>query len=172
MPLLTTTARTLPPSMASRVASSGAPLTKLRVNTAAAAQRRSEKRRPRSRLPDPLTPHSTPPATNPSAAVAPPWMAFIPIVEYLSGDPTICGVGRQIGIYGGSGYAGAELVRLLAGHPEVGALGVASRGHAGRRIGEVYPQLAVRGEYVEPEAMDPSTLDAAFVAYGHGESGE
>jgi N-acetyl-gamma-glutamyl-phosphate reductase len=79
-------------------------------------------------------------------------------------------VGLKVGIYGGSGYAGAELVRLLAGHPEVGVMGVSSRGYAGREIGEVYPQLAVEGEYVEPEEMDASTLDAAFVAYGHGES--
>jgi len=80
------------------------------------------------------------------------------------------GVGLQVGIYGGSGYAGMELVRLLAGHPEVGAMGVSSRGYAGRGIGEVYPQLAVEGEYVEPEEIDASSLDAAFVAYGHGES--
>ena len=79
-------------------------------------------------------------------------------------------VGLEVGIYGGSGYTGTELVRLLAGHPEVGAMGVASRGHAGRSISEVYPQLAVEGEYVEPEGIDASTLDAAFVAYGHGES--
>src|SRR5918997_265427 len=80
------------------------------------------------------------------------------------------GVGLKVGIYGGSGYAGAELVRLLAGHPEVGAMGVSSRGYAGRGISEVYPQLAVEGDYVEAEGIDTSTLDAAFVAYGHGES--
>jgi N-acetyl-gamma-glutamyl-phosphate reductase len=79
-------------------------------------------------------------------------------------------VGLKVGIYGGSGYAGAELVRLLAGHPEVGAMGVSSRGYAGREIREVYPQLAVEGEYVEPGEIDASSLDAAFVAYGHGES--
>jgi N-acetyl-gamma-glutamyl-phosphate reductase len=61
-------------------------------------------------------------------------------------------------------------VRLLAGHPEVGALSVSSRGYAGRRIGEVYPQLAVEGEYVGPEEIEARALDAAFVAYGHGES--
>jgi N-acetyl-gamma-glutamyl-phosphate reductase len=81
-------------------------------------------------------------------------------------------MGLRAGIYGGSGYAGAELVRLLAGHPEVGALGVSSRGYAGRSISEVYPQLAVEGAYVEPEEIDASSLDAAFVAYGHGESAE
>src|ERR671916_964025 len=79
-------------------------------------------------------------------------------------------MGLKVGIYGGGGYAGAELARLLAGHPEVGAMDVSSRGYAGRGISEVYPQLAVEGEYVEPEEIDASTLDAAFVAYGHGES--
>ncbi len=79
-------------------------------------------------------------------------------------------MGLNVGVYGGSGYAGVELVRLLAGHPEVGALGVASRGYAGLAIREVYPQLAVDGEYVSPEAIDSGGLDVAFVAYGHGES--
>jgi N-acetyl-gamma-glutamyl-phosphate reductase len=81
-------------------------------------------------------------------------------------------MGLNIGIYGGSGYAGMELVRLLAGHPEVGALRVASRGYAGLGISEVYPQLAVDGEYVSPEEIEAGGLDVAFVAYGHGESAE
>ena len=92
------------------------------------------------------------------------------ILEYLSEGSTICGVGLKAGIYGGSGFVGAELVRLLAGHPEVGATSVSSRGYAGRGISEVYPHLGVGGEYVEPDEIDASGLDAAFVAYGHGES--
>jgi N-acetyl-gamma-glutamyl-phosphate reductase len=82
------------------------------------------------------------------------------------------GMGLNVGVYGGSGYAGVELVRLLWGHPEVGAFGVASRGHAGRGIGSVHPQLAVDGKYVAPEEIEASDLDVAFVAYGHGESAE
>ena len=64
------------------------------------------------------------------------------------------------------------MVRLLAGHPEVGSMGVASRGYARRRIRDVYPHLAVEGEYVAPEEIDGGGLDVAFVAYGHGESAE
>jgi N-acetyl-gamma-glutamyl-phosphate reductase len=79
-------------------------------------------------------------------------------------------MGLKVGVYGGSGYAGAELVRLLAGHPEVGAMSVASRGYAGRGIREVYPQLVVEGSYVAPEEIEAGGLDVAFVAYGHGES--
>ncbi len=82
------------------------------------------------------------------------------------------GMGLKVGIFGGGGYAGAELVRLLAGHPEVGAMGVASRGYAGREIREVYPQLAVGGVYVAPEEIEADGIDVAFVAYGHGESAE
>src|ERR671911_497855 len=80
------------------------------------------------------------------------------------------GMGLKVGIYGGSGYAGIELVRLLDAHPEVGALSVSSRGYVGLGIGEVYPQLAVDGAYVAPEEIEASDLDVAFVAYGHGES--
>ena len=78
----------------------------------------------------------------------------------------------NVGIYGGSGYAGVELVRLLWGHPEVGGLRVASRGYAGMGISSVYPELAVEGSYVAPEEIDASGLDVAFVAYGHRESAE
>ena len=76
----------------------------------------------------------------------------------------------KVGIYGGSGYAGSELVRLLSGHPKVGSLSVASRGYAGRKVSEVYPHLAVGESFVEPGEIDGSELDVAFVAYPHMES--
>ncbi|MDP8899908.1 MAG: N-acetyl-gamma-glutamyl-phosphate reductase [Actinomycetota bacterium] len=78
----------------------------------------------------------------------------------------------KVAVYGGSGYAGAELVRLLGGHPKVGGLEVASRGYAGGAIGEVFPQIAGGGSFVGPDEIDASGLDIAFVAYGHGESAE
>ena len=81
-------------------------------------------------------------------------------------------MGLNVGVYGGSGYAGVELVRLLSGHPEVGAFRVASRGYAGMGIGSVYPELAVEGSYVAPEEIEASELDVAFVAYGHRESAQ
>ncbi|CAA9480592.1 MAG: N-acetyl-gamma-glutamyl-phosphate reductase [uncultured Rubrobacteraceae bacterium] len=79
-------------------------------------------------------------------------------------------MGLKVGVYGGSGFAGAELVRLLGGHPKVGGLEVASRGYAGRPIGEVFPQLSAGGSFVGPDEIEASGLDVAFVAYGHGES--
>src|SRR5215210_7171975 len=80
------------------------------------------------------------------------------------------GMGLRVGIYGGSGYAGSELIRLLSGHPEVGGMEVASRGYAGRAITEIYPHLAVEEKFVEPGRVDASELDVAFVAYPHMES--
>src|ERR687894_2716037 len=78
----------------------------------------------------------------------------------------------KVAVYGGSGYAGAELVRLLGGHPKVGDLEVASRGSAGRSIGEVFPHIPAAVAFVGTDAIDASGLDVAFVAYGHGESAE
>ena len=76
----------------------------------------------------------------------------------------------KVGIYGGSGFAGMELVRLLSTHPKIGDLSVSSRGYAGQRIDEVYPQLAVDQRFVEPGEIWASGLDVAFVAYPHNES--
>lgn len=78
----------------------------------------------------------------------------------------------KVGIYGGSGYAGSELVWLLSAHPKVGSLSVASRGYAGREVGEVYPHLASEESFVGPDEIDASSLDVAFVAYAHMESAE
>ena len=76
----------------------------------------------------------------------------------------------KAGIYGGSGYAGVELIRLLSAHSKVGELLVSSRGYAGQSISGVYPQLAVDEAFVGPEVLDAAGLDVAFVAYPHGES--
>ncbi|WP_160309643.1 N-acetyl-gamma-glutamyl-phosphate reductase [Rubrobacter aplysinae] len=81
-------------------------------------------------------------------------------------------MGLKVGIYGGSGYGGIELIRLLSVHPEVGSLEVASRGNAGQKISGVFPQLSAEGEFVAPEEVEAAGLDVAFVAYSHGESAE
>ncbi|MFV8819764.1 N-acetyl-gamma-glutamyl-phosphate reductase [Haliea sp. E17] len=51
----------------------------------------------------------------------------------------------KVGIVGGTGYAGVELLRLLAAHPEVEVTAITSRSEAGRRVDELYPNL--RGHY-------------------------
>jgi N-acetyl-gamma-glutamyl-phosphate reductase len=45
-------------------------------------------------------------------------------------------------VAGGTGYAGAELVRILAGHPQVELVAISSRQFAGRRYDRVFPAMA------------------------------
>jgi N-acetyl-gamma-glutamyl-phosphate reductase len=79
-------------------------------------------------------------------------------------------MGLRVAVFGGSGYTGGELLRLLSTHPEVGVVEASSRQHAGKVVGDVYPQLAMRERFMEAGEIDPSTLDVAFVAYPHMES--
>ena len=79
-------------------------------------------------------------------------------------------MGLRVAVFGGSGYTGGELLRLLSTHPEVGAVEASSRQHVGKVVGDVYPQLVMRERFVEAGKIDPSTLDVAFVAYPHMES--
>jgi N-acetyl-gamma-glutamyl-phosphate reductase len=48
------------------------------------------------------------------------------------------------GIIGAAGYAGAELIRLLSGHPEISRLFLASVSRQGQKIGDVYPNFLVK----------------------------
>lgn len=63
----------------------------------------------------------------------------------------------KVGIVGGTGYTGVELLRLLALHPEVQLETITSRGEAGTRVSDMFPNL--RG-YVDLEftAPDPARL--------------
>jgi N-acetyl-gamma-glutamyl-phosphate reductase len=71
---------------------------------------------------------------------------------------------------GASGYAGGELLRLLDAHPliEVGAL--VAGGNAGRRLGEVHPQLATLADRVllDTTAAELNDADVVFLALPHG----
>lgn len=76
----------------------------------------------------------------------------------------------KVGIIGATGYAGAELVRILAGHPGVELTAITSRQFAGMAISELYP--ALRGVVDRVcETYDPEkTLEKAevwFLALPH-----
>jgi N-acetyl-gamma-glutamyl-phosphate reductase len=78
----------------------------------------------------------------------------------------------RVGVWGASGFAGGEFVRLLAAHPgvEVGFLG--ARESAGRALGEVHPHLAgtaVGGSVLEPLERGGG-VDVAVLALPHGQS--
>jgi len=48
----------------------------------------------------------------------------------------------RVGIVGATGYTGAELVRILSGHPDVELTVLTSTQYVGKEISEVYPALA------------------------------
>jgi len=48
----------------------------------------------------------------------------------------------RAGIVGATGYTGAELVRILAGHPEIELTILTSRNYAGEKFVSVYPAMA------------------------------
>ena len=78
----------------------------------------------------------------------------------------------RVGIIGGTGYTGGELLRLLAKHPEAEVVAVSSRREKGRKIHEVHPHL--KGfydiEFVDPTERVFSECDVVFTAVPHGEA--
>jgi N-acetyl-gamma-glutamyl-phosphate reductase len=79
----------------------------------------------------------------------------------------------RAGVVGASGYTGAELLRLLAGHPEIDAVHVTADSNAGLTVGELFPSLApVYGNLplTKLRAADLEGLDVVFLALPHGES--
>jgi len=76
---------------------------------------------------------------------------------------------RDAAIVGAPGYAGAELTRLLAAHPELRPAVLTSDAEAGRRVGDVYPALApfVDAAYVKPDIATIAECDVAFLAVPH-----
>jgi N-acetyl-gamma-glutamyl-phosphate reductase len=77
-----------------------------------------------------------------------------------------------VAVVGASGYTGAELVRLLLGHPRVELSGLYARRHAGQTLVESFPQFAGRlDEKYQPYSADAvaASAEVAFLALPHGE---
>lgn len=75
-------------------------------------------------------------------------------------------------IAGASGYAGGELLRLLAAHPEIEPTVLAAGGRAGEPLGAVHPNLTQYADHmlVETTAESLASADVVFLALPHGES--
>lgn len=72
-----------------------------------------------------------------------------------------------VGVVGATGYTGAETLRWCLGHPRLRVVGATSRQHAGRRIGDVWPQLAA---FDVPITAEPPEADVLFLCLPHGEA--
>ncbi len=84
-------------------------------------------------------------------------------------------MGARVAVVGASGYAGGELLRLLAGHPHIELGAVTADSRAGQPIGIVHPQLAGVPGLADRrfDAMLPGPIadcDLAFIALPHGQS--
>jgi N-acetyl-gamma-glutamyl-phosphate reductase len=75
-------------------------------------------------------------------------------------------------VIGASGYAGGELLRLLAIHPHFEVTVVSAHSNAGEQVTSVHPQLQSYAgrEFVTVDSIDFSSIDLVFLALPHGES--
>lgn len=78
----------------------------------------------------------------------------------------------KIGLIGGSGYAGGELLRLLAGHPYFEVVAISAHSNAGEEITSIHPQLQsyANRKFSSFSAEEFSQCELIFLALPHGES--
>jgi len=84
-------------------------------------------------------------------------------------------MGARVAVAGASGYAGGELLRLLAGHPDLELGPVTADSNAGRLVGEVHPHLSgvpalADRAFDTDEALAGSGCDLVFLALPAGRS--
>lgn len=73
---------------------------------------------------------------------------------------------KKIGVVGGTGYTGVELLRLLSKHPNVEVVSITSRSEAGKKVSDYFANL--QGFYdlnfSDPKQSDLTTCDLVFFA--------
>lgn len=76
----------------------------------------------------------------------------------------------KVGIIGGTGYTGVELLRLLAQHPQVELRTITSRAEAGKPVADMFPNLRpqVRLVFSEPDIKALTKCDLVFSATPNG----
>ena len=76
----------------------------------------------------------------------------------------------KVGIVGGTGYTGVELLRLLTQHPEVKIQAITSRTEAGMSVADMFPSLRGRVDlkFTTPEDAKLTECDAVFFSTPHG----
>lgn len=79
----------------------------------------------------------------------------------------------KIGIIGGAGYTGGELIRLLIHHPNADLVLIHSRSNAGKPVAAVHPDLLGDTSLNftnDTTSLENGGLDVVFLCLGHGES--
>ena len=66
-------------------------------------------------------------------------------------------------VVGGTGYTGAELVRLLLAHPRLAPGPICGHSKAGQKIAEVLPSLAEKGDAAVITAVAPRLKDRGVI---------
>lgn len=76
----------------------------------------------------------------------------------------------KVGIVGGTGYTGVELLRLLAQHPSVDITAITSRGDAGTPVSDMFPSLRKRVnlKFEDPATANLKACDLVFFATPNG----
>jgi N-acetyl-gamma-glutamyl-phosphate reductase len=82
-------------------------------------------------------------------------------------------MGYRVAVAGASGYAGGELLRILAGHPDLDVVAASAHANAGESLGTIHPGLRSLADLTlsetTPEAL--AGADLVFLALPHGASG-
>jgi N-acetyl-gamma-glutamyl-phosphate/LysW-gamma-L-alpha-aminoadipyl-6-phosphate reductase len=84
------------------------------------------------------------------------------------------GIKIRVAIFGGSGYGGSELLRILLFHPNAEIVLVTANEHAGKAVGEVHKNLFgltdLRFEKAPEDLTTLTDIDVAFFALPHGQA--
>ncbi|MHA4845085.1 N-acetyl-gamma-glutamyl-phosphate reductase [Flavitalea antarctica] len=75
----------------------------------------------------------------------------------------------KVGIVGGAGYTGGELLRLLINHPEANILFVHSTSNAGNTIASVHSDLAGETSLIFSDKLNDD-IEVLFLCVGHGDA--
>ena len=79
----------------------------------------------------------------------------------------------NIGIIGGAGYTGGELIRLLIHHPEAEIRMIHSRSNAGKAVSAIHQDLIGETSLTftdDSSPLEKGSIDVLFLCLGHGES--
>lgn len=76
----------------------------------------------------------------------------------------------KVGILGGAGYTGGELIRLLVNHPDVEIVFVNSESNAGNAVADVHEGLYGETDLRFTSEMPFGDVDVVFFCFGHGKS--